>query len=51
MVQPIADHDKNQEMQVTRLQDALDRIENILREDTLPDDIKIHQALDIIAES
>jgi two-component system, OmpR family, response regulator len=42
---------QNLEMQVTGLQNSLDRIENILREDHVPDDIKIHHALDIIAES
>jgi len=42
---------QNLEMQVAGLQDALDRIENTLREEHAPDDIKIHQALEIIAEA
>ncbi len=42
---------QNLEMQVAGLRDSLDRIENTLREEHAPDDIKIHQALEIISES
>lgn len=39
------------EMRVAGLQKSLDTIENILRSDQLADDSKIHQSLEIIAES
>ncbi len=42
---------QNLEMQVTKLRESLDRVENMLREDYIPDDIKINHALEIIAES
>ncbi len=42
---------QNLEMRVAQLQDSLDKVETMLREDQLPDDIKIHKALEIIAES
>lgn len=39
------------EMRVAKLQESLDNIENILRDDQLQEDNKIYQALEIIAES
>ncbi len=39
------------EMRVAQLQESLDKAENTLRDDQLPDDIKIQTALEIIAES
>lgn len=39
------------EMQVQKSRDSIDTIENILRDEDLPDDLKIEKALDIIAES
>jgi hypothetical protein len=38
-------------MRVAQLQESLDKVETILRDDQLADDIKIHNALEIIAES
>jgi two-component system OmpR family response regulator len=42
---------QNLEMRVAKLQESLDKIETILRDDHHPDDSKIHTALDIIADS
>lgn len=39
------------EMRVAKLQASLDKVETLLRNDQLSDDYKIHNALDIIAES
>lgn len=39
------------EMRVANLQGSLDKVENLLRDDFLPDDSKIVQALTVIAES
>lgn len=39
------------EMRVANLQESLDKVETILRDGQLPDDSKIHTALEIIAES
>lgn len=39
------------EMRVAQLQESLDKAENTLRDDQLPDDIKIQTVLGIIAES
>jgi hypothetical protein len=38
------------EMQVARLQDSLDKVEIMLRDEQQTDDSRIHQALEIIAE-
>jgi hypothetical protein len=38
-------------MRVAQLQESMDKVETILRDDQLPDDIKIHDALEIIADS
>jgi DNA-binding NtrC family response regulator len=40
---------QNLELQVATLQDRLDRTENILRDESLLDDIKIDRALDVLA--
>lgn len=42
---------QNLEMRVAQLQESLDKSENVLRDDQLPDDIKIQTVLGIIAES
>jgi DNA-binding NtrC family response regulator len=42
---------QNLEMRVAQLQESMDKVETILRDDQLPDDIKIHDALEIIADS
>ena len=39
------------EMQVAKNQESLDSIENILRDDQIKDDLKVDQALDIIAST
>jgi two-component system, OmpR family, response regulator len=41
---------QNLEMQVARLQDSLDKVEIMLRDEQQTDDSRIHQALEIIAE-
>jgi DNA-binding NtrC family response regulator len=42
---------QNLEMRVAQLQESMDKVETILQDDQLPDDIKIHNALEIIADS
>jgi DNA-binding NtrC family response regulator len=42
---------QNLEMRVAQMQESMDKVETTLRDDQLPDDSKIHNALEIIAES